>query len=174
MLPTIEKECSEFINNSNNYNLIKSFPKEYEGFRKVKVRKRNVNEIISAIFDKGLYNNKNITARSIFVTGESGYQYPPPNSNLEPFYIFPINGFKFKYNPIVSNINQQYNFILEKTLKIISPDVAIDMFSESLHDSYYSDNLEQAIKSGAELMIYNIPYFYAIKKSVVDTIKLQY
>ena len=170
MLPTINKECSDFLNKSNNLLLLKSLPKDKEGFRKVKVRQRNIKEIFQNIFDKGLYNSKSITPRSVQAIGENGYS-DPQNDNLEPFYIFPINGFKYFYNPIVKNSQEQYSKLINKSLNIIDRDTIIDMFSESIKESYVSDNLYNGIAQGAEIIIYNIPYFYAIRKTVFDDLK---
>ena len=170
MLPTIKIECSEFLIKSNNNFILKSLPKTTEGFKKVKVRQRNVKELFREIFDRGLHNNKTFTSRAVYAVGENGY-IPSNDETLEPFYIFPINGFKFYYNPVVQNTEQQYTKILDKSLKIIDKDTVIEMFSENIKDSYTSENLIDGIKTGSEIIIYNIPYFYAVRKTVLDDIK---
>jgi hypothetical protein len=167
-IPTILNECSDFLQASNNLPLLRNLSSQNDGFKKVKVRKKNTNEIFIQAFNQSFSTHKNIFQRSIFANGELSFA-PSIDETLEPFYVFPINGYKFLYNPVVTNSLHQYKDDIQRMLNTVkNTEVAIDMFSSVIKQSYISENLSSGIKVGAEIIIYGIPYYYAIRKSLVD------
>lgn len=166
-LPTLRKECSQFLKESNNLPLLKNLRIEDDGFRKVKVRKKNTNAIFIEAFNMSFSNHKNIFQRSIFANGEKSFTTSKDN-HLEPFYIFPINGYQFVYNPIVSNALEQYKNDVTNLIEKVSIPVAVDMFSKVITQSYVGEDMARGINVGAEIIIYGIPYYYAVRKSLVD------
>ena len=168
MLPTIKHECSQFLKECNNLFLLKNLPKINDGFKRVKVRIKNKNEIVIEAFNKSFSNHKNIFQRSIFANGESSFKESEDKS-LEPFYIFPIDGYKFIYNPAVTDAFNDYKKSIKNIMPIVtSNEVIVDVFSTLIKENYISNNLTDGIKVGAEIIFYNIPYYYAIRKSIVD------
>lgn len=167
LLPTLYKECSQYLKESKGRPLLKNLPSRYDGFKKVKVRKKNKNDSVIEAFNKSFSNHKNAFQRSIFANGEGSF-VQASDILLEPFYIFPINGYKYVYNPIVINFESQYKENIDSLTNNTSKSVAIDMVSMVIAQSYTNTNLSKGIKTGAEIIIYGIPYYYAIRKSLLD------
>lgn len=165
-LPTLRQECSQFLSESQDQLLLKNLPRDYEGFKKVKVRKKNVNELFVDAFNRSFSEHKNLFQRAIFANGESSFV--SKMDGIEPFYVFPINGYKFIYNPVVSNAFEQYKGDVNYLLQKVSKTAAVDMFSKVIKESYISSNLSNGIQVGAEIIFYNVPYYYAIRKSLLD------
>lgn len=155
------------MSESNNLPLLKNLPVTYDGFRKVKVRKKNTKEVFTEAFNRSFEFHKHLVNRAIFANGESSFT-PSTDEKLEPFYIFPIDGYKFVYNPVVSNALEQYKRSIDNSLAILELNAAVEMFSSVIKQSYISDDLQRGISIGAEIIIYDIPYYYAIRKSLVD------
>lgn len=166
-LPTLYQECSQYLKESNRLPLLKNLPTCYDGFKKVKVRKKNKHDAVMEAFNKSFPQHKHAFQRSIFANTEYTF-IPSTDSSLEPFYIFPINGYKFVYNPQVNNFSNQYGQNLQNLINNVSKLVAIDMVSIGITQSYTDKNLYRGMKEGAEIIIYGIPYYYAIRKSLVD------
>lgn len=167
LLPTIKKECSQFLEESNNKPLLKNLSVNNDGFKKIKVRKKKTKDIFTESFNIAFPTHKDIFQRSIFANGERGFVESAIHET-EPFYIFPINGYKFLYNVEVHASSIEYKELLEKFTQKVTEQSTIDIFSKIIRTNYINTNLENGILSGAEIIIYGIPYFYAIRKSLVD------
>ncbi len=167
LLPTIKKECSQFLHESNNVPLLKNLSVKYNGFKRVKVRKKNKQDVFTESFNLAFPEHSNIFQRSVFANGENGFSLID-NNELEPFYIFPINGYKFMYNVEVKNSAMEYKELLDRFLVQVTKQATIEIFSEIIKKNYIYDNLELGIRSGSEIIFYGISYFYAIRKSLVD------
>lgn len=166
MLPTIEKECSQFLEQSFGYPLLKNLPSNTDGFRKVKVRKRNQTGMIYNLFDSTFKEDySQILQRCVFAYGEQGLELP--SEDTEPFYIFPIDGYKFMYAENVISTTDNYKNVLDLLLETIG-DTAIETLQDVLKYQYKHDKLYEALTEQSEIIIYNIPYFYAIRKTLVD------
>lgn len=161
MIPTINKECSNFLNLSKGNYLIKYLKSEGEGLRKVKVRRKKWNSEFVEVFNSAFPEYNEILQRSIITSHE------PNISDGEAFYIFPIDGFKFLYNPNVKDIVKTYKEIFLK-LKLIFSDESSTFMNDILKNGYMSDKLDYAINENSQIIIYNIPYYYALRKSLVD------
>ena len=88
--------------------------------------------------------------------------------NVEPFYVFPANGFKFLYSKEVDNSTENYKQVFESILDTVGEASGKDIFTDLLRFTYISENLANGIESGAEIIIYGIPYYYAIRESQID------
>jgi hypothetical protein len=168
-LPTLQSECADFMHEASGAMLLKNLPKTYDGFRKVKIRKRNVNEVFVEAFNRSFADHKNLFQRAMFANGASSFV--ARNDDTEPFYVFPINGYRFIYNPIVTNAFKQYKSDVDYLSKKISRAATVDMFAKVIKQSYVSDDLQHGIQTGAEIIIYGVPYYYAIRKSLLDDFK---
>lgn len=156
MIPTITEECFQFLKESNGKYLIKNLPRDYMGFTKVKVRiRKQKNDFINGV-------NKAFESKRHEFYGSSIFAYSSEKllteeSGKEPFYVFPIDGYKFVYNPQVSNIDKELNV----------PDLK-GMVSDIVNVSYKTDKLNEALSEDCEILVYNVPYYYAVRKSLVQ------
>lgn len=131
---------------------------------RIKVRFHKRHDQFVEIFNNALlkkYNTNNIHQRCIFANGPDSFT-PAPGTT--PYYVFPIDGYKFLYSRGISDANEQ----LRETLETLS--VAMenenDEVSRVMYDllqyTYESTDLEQGIVEGCEIVVYNIPYYFAI------------
>jgi hypothetical protein len=167
MIPTIQTECSEFLFESVGHPLIKNLPKDSEAFRKVKVRKKKQTEIITSVFNETFKDDHSqILQRSIFAHGADAFISSDDN-HLEPFYIFPIDGYRYMYAPNVLSTTENYRATLDLLMETLG-DNAIDTFQEVLKYHYRHDKLYEALTGNSEIIIYDIPYYYAIRRSIIE------
>lgn len=168
MLPTIKDECSQFLLESYGFPLLKNLPTHQDGFRKVKVRKKKKvqNELIEA-FNDTFHEHNDLMQRSVFAHGMNGFD-PLVDGIVEPFFIFPINGYKFLYSENVSNTTEGYKDTLS-TLITNYGEEGIKTFKDVLKYQYSFDRLVDGLASNSEIIVYDIPYYYAIRYSLVES-----
>jgi hypothetical protein len=168
ILEPIKIHCTQFLDESGGFPVVKNLPQTYEDFQKVKVRKRKHTNTFSSMFN-GAFKNEmtDLRERSIFANGIAASECDIMES-VEPFYVFPINGFKFLYSKEVDNSTENYQQVFESILDKLGEESGKDMVSDLLRFSYISENLSAGIHSGAEIIIYGIPYYYAIRESRID------
>lgn len=167
MLPTIQKKCSQFLRESQGFPLLKNLPITGEGFRKVKVRKKKnlKNEIIDA-FNETFNEHSELMQRAIFAHSMSSFE-PSISMDVEPFYIFPIDGYKFLYAEGVGNTTQIYKTTLNTLIENYG-EKGIKTFQQVLKYQYSFEKLIEGLASNTEIIIYDIPYYYAIRYSLVE------
>lgn len=172
MLPTLSYECAEFLLESRGKPLLKNLPRFREGFTKIKVRhQRNIDPFLET-FNAAFANEKTkLMHRAIIAQGESSF-VPSDDPKLEPFYIFPIDGFKYMYNPNAATA-MEYKETFDKLHSNVG-NSAPDILQMLLKHDYVFDKLEEGISSGSEIIFYGIPYYFALRKSIVDDYKLFY
>lgn len=165
----IIKECSEFIKESKGNPLIRYLPTDGEHQRKVKVRKKKKNSSFDLLFNTVFSKHPDLRQRCIFANGLKGLKDVEPfiEEGTEPFYVFPINGFKFMYSSSVYYSSTQYKDTFDQIAEVIGESDAMETLSEVLKYDYVSEDLLKGIKQGCEIIIYGIPYFYAVRKSSV-------
>jgi hypothetical protein len=126
------------------------------GFTKVKVRvNKQKDEFIKRINDAFEDKRHEFYGSSIFAY--SNESLLTKESNREPFYVFPIDGYKFVYNPQISNLKEELNV----------PELE-DMVEDIVNVSYKTDPLNEALDQDCEILVYNVPYYYAVRKSLVE------
>jgi hypothetical protein len=146
--------------------LLKNLPKYRDGFIKVKVRQKRVrNRFIDTFNDAFKTERTNLIQRAVFAYGETGLLSAPEDS-LEPFYIFPVDGYKYLYNPLSAS-TEEYESTLNKLLENVG-ETAPDLFQQMLKYDYISDNLAEGISKGSEIIIHGIPYYFALRKTIID------
>ncbi len=164
MLPTIVNECGLFLLESKGKPLIKSLPRHSDGFRKVKVRKKKIKEEFEESFNKSFFTEfDEIRNRAVFCNGSQ-----PVNQELEQFYVFPIDGYRFMYSPEVTNSTELYKDTFDKLIRTAGRNNGMDIFTDMLQLSYTYDDLPKAIDLGCEIIIYDISHYYAIRASLID------
>ena len=162
MLPdTIIRECSQFLSETNGTPLIRTLPIVGEGFRKVKLRKRNRYTEQSEVFFDKAFSDRQVELR---LRSMIAHSIPPVDiaDELELFYVFPINGYKILYN---KNVND-YREYASTLAPIIATSVAEELLTQLFEYTYEDDDINDAILAGAEILIYNISYYYAVRASL--------
>lgn len=160
--------CSQFFIESCRLPLLKNLARSYGDFDKVKVRKRkgesgDFTETFNEAFEK---QHPGLRQRAIFSNGPSTFQ-PIYNENIEPFYVFPINGYKFMYSREVENSGQEYKQVFDTLFEEFGEEKGNEVLTDLLRFTYTSNTLNEGIESGSEIIVYGIPYFYAIRASSV-------
>jgi hypothetical protein len=153
-------ECGDFIAQSNGLPLRKYLPTTYNDVHKVKVRKKQKKDEFTAVFNEAFDEEVHqIRQRAVFAN-----DVQPNDADVEPFYILPPNGFSFLYSTEVTNSSKQYQSVFESILDVDDGET----FKELLKFTYTSDHLYEGLAAGAEIIIYNIPHFYALRESTHD------
>lgn len=163
-LELIKSKCNQFIKESGGHPIVKNLPNTYENFQKVKVRKRKHSNVFSNTFNGAFSDElKNLRERAVFVNG-----FITIEENLDPFYIFPVNGYSYLYSKEVENSTKNYKHVFESIFEQLGEESAKDVFTDLLRFTYLSEDLAIGIESRAEIILYGIPYYYAIRESYVD------
>lgn len=167
MIKILSQECSEFVLESYPYPLLKNLPTTKDGFIKLKIRhKKNKKYLESKTFN--IFNNA-LEKYHEKIAFKALYAYPleslENSVGTEPFYIFPTNGYQYIYNPLVKSSVVEYN----NTLSKLDSDNLEAVFTDIIRDSYYNKNLKSGIINGSEIIFFNIPYYYAIRKSLIES-----
>lgn len=158
--------CTDFLNESNGLPLLKNLPLNYNDLHKVKVRwKKSVNTFSEAFNHAFKHEQDGLRQRAIFTNGAGSLQEAADNQ--EPFYIFPIDGYKYTYSKEVENSSEEYKKTFDAVFEQFGNDKgqAIDIITELLKFTYTNNNLREGIEQGAEIIIYNIPFYYAVRVS---------
>jgi hypothetical protein len=135
----------------------------------VKVRKRkgetgDFTETFNEAFEA---QHPGLRQRAIFANGTTSFQ--PANTNeSQPFFIFPIDGYKFMYSREVENSGHEYKQVFETLFEQFGEEKGNEVLTDLLRFTYTSKNLNEGIESGSEIIIYGIPYFYAFKVCATD------
>ena len=160
IINNIINDCSEFLVNSKGQPLYKTFDNFIEPYGKIKVRlKRDKEPDINSSFEKS-FKHKKLRQRAIFTTSIP--------SSIDDFYVFPIDGYKILFSNQIKNSSEDNQKILANLIETMNDiDLAKDTFNDLLSFTYKSDNLFDGIDHGAEIIIYNIPYYYIINSNEV-------
>lgn len=140
----IRDSCYEFLKESNGYPVFKQLPEQYGVCSKVKVRHKP-NLILEQFFKKTVMQDCSTLVES----------YSMPIAGAHNYWIFPINGYKYIYNPLIADYKSKVNQILD-----ITSDK--DVILELIGDLYNSNNLITALTCETEILWYKISHFYAV------------
>lgn len=167
MIPTISEECSEFLTLSKGQPLTRFLKKEGNGLRRIKVRWKKSklweSEFIHT-FNSSFPQYKDILHRSVLASKNPDVS--EMNEDEEPFFIFPINNFKFCYNPNITNITKTYEKLYENLNDFFSEE-SVNIFHDLIRTGYVFSELDEGIEKNSQVIIYNIPYYYALRASLV-------
>jgi hypothetical protein len=166
-LANINQQCMSFIQQCGNIPLYKSLPRNYTDIHKVKVRQRKRHSNFSQTFNHA-FDQHNLRQRAIFANGVGSYVQEEDSDN-EPFYVFPINGFKFMYCDEVDNSTDNYKQVFDTILDTFGRERGTDMIAELLRFNYKTDSILDGICSGSEVILYDIPYYYAVREASVHS-----
>lgn len=163
------EQCSKFFTESKGLPLLKNLATTYADFDKIKVRKKkNINEFNETFNEAFEKKHPGIRQRAIFANGVTSFQ-PLHENNLEPFYIFPINEYKFMYSKEVENSGEEYKKVFDTLFETFGETKGNEVLTDLLRFTYTSESLHEGIGSGSEIIIYGVPFFYATKVSSVES-----
>lgn len=153
--------CTQFLKESEGLPLLKGLPTAaYSSFAKIKVRHRKQKGAFTETFNNALDVIK-LRQRAIFANSPTQkYQY----------YIFPTNKYRFVYSEEVQDSGEEYKNVFESLLDKFdqNPEKAIAITTDLLKYTYTDKNLAEGIQRKSEIIIYNVPFYYAVKQSIVN------
>ena len=163
----LNTRCSQFICESGTIPLLKNLPVSYEDFHRVKVRKRKIDDEFDNVFNEAFCDEVyQLRQRAMFANGPDSFEVAV-DERSEPFFVFPIDGFKFMYSSEVKNSNDDYKAVFETIVERCGDD-SLDMVTDLLKFTYTHERLCEGLENGCEIIIYNIPFYYALRASTVD------
>lgn len=149
--------------------LIKAMPDNGEDVKRVRVRKKKRKDPLSKKFNiafDDLYHN--LHGRSVFCNGKHAEKC---ERNNVLYYVFPVDGFKYLYNPEV-DFHGDYLEMYQTLDGILDTEHKNKIFVDVIRYSYLKDNpstLSEALLDKKEIIIYNIPCYYSIKVETVES-----
>lgn len=161
----IKNDCSKFITESNGIPVYKTLPNNYSDLHRVKVRFKRKEDAVSGVFDKAFINETySLSNRSVYAYPHIPQSNLRLESNLDLFYIFPIDGYKFLYSKEVVNATNDYKSVIDTVFNTFDNcNEAIDIVTDLIKYTYNAKNLYEGLTSSAEIIFYNIPYYYAVR-----------
>lgn len=165
-LRILKTRCSQFLEDSNSLPLLKNLPETYGDFHKVKVRKRKGEDDFTETFNEAFEEeHTDLWQRAVFANGLTSFE--PEDGDFETFFIFPINGYKYMYCAEVENSSQEYKQVFDNIFEEFGSEKGQDVITDLLRFTYVQEELDKGIETGAEIVIYNIPFYYAIRTSSI-------
>lgn len=163
--------CSQFLSDSDGHPLYKRLVPTYGNFSRVKIRyspnkkQEAVIEAVDRAF-KDKFGISDIHRRALFAT--SLIPTISEGDNLNNYYIFPVNGYQYLYNSEIStpeNRKQTFTDLFENFSNEITS--CQEVISQLVDYSYTNTNLVNGIERGSEIIIFNIPHYFAINTNTV-------
>lgn len=165
-LHLLNERCSQFIRESQGSPLLKNLSSKYSDVQKVKVRRKKGEEFDEAFNEAFEDKLRDLRQRAIFANGIDSFL--AEDGDLEPFYVFPIDGYRFLYSKEVTNSGHSYKAVFDSLFETFGEDEGGDIITSLLRFTYVSETLHEGIELGSEIICYNIPFYYAVRESVVD------
>lgn len=158
----IQQHCGRFIAESAHIPLYKALPSTYGDVHKVKVRLKRSTNPVGDIFNEAFSKNThNLQGKAVF-----GYVTPPVVAEgLDLFYIFPTDTYQYLYSKEVTNSSQNYKQVVDTLIEAFDVDKATSIVTDLLTYTYNATNLIEGLQSKSEIILYNIPCYYAVKVS---------
>jgi hypothetical protein len=160
-LDQLVNTCSQYVIESCGNPLLKNLSNSYNIIDKVKIRQRKgmdetMSEAYSTAFEfKSLYN------RALFTNGLKSIQ-PPTSNDIITYYVFPVNGYEYLYNPEVMNSSLEYKTIFDLLFHENHTGDSVSVITDLLKFQYKHTDLAEGIQSGTEIIFYSIPQFYVV------------
>lgn len=162
----VRRDCSRFLREAHDLPLLKALPSGYTNFKKIKVRKKKsqINTPLNRVFrntvgidlyETTMFASKNTSINDTF--------------NMDLFYVFPVDKYKFLYSLEVKNTSISYGTLLETLTEVMGSTSSEQVVSELIELNYVQDNLADGIKSGSEIVFFGIPKYYAVRCSVFNS-----
>jgi hypothetical protein len=167
----IIKECSQFIKESQGKPLVKFLPAKGSDSRRIKVRWKKSDSRFNELFNSVFSEQSDLRNRCILSHGKTSLAFLPESndSELAAFYVLPINGYQYLYSSSIFDSKDTFSGTLSRLYEQMGAEQAESMFTDILKFNYTSENLAEGIDHGCEIIIYGIPYYYAIRTSTVKS-----
>lgn len=157
----ISSECSQYLAESDGLPLMKVLSSSYAIHQKIKVRYRHDNiKILDEAFKQQC---KNISQRAVFT-----YTASPDHiaETDEPYYVFPTNGYRYVYDAGQFGTSKDYQIMVTALLERLENQTqAYDIVADLLRYNCCSTQLRNGVSAGANIIIYSVPHYFAIKQS---------
>jgi len=161
-LSALGEQCSCFIEESNGLPIFKALPDGYSDVQKVKARRRNMRTSFADTFNEAFAEHiSSLCQRAVYAYGLNVVE--EADENLDPFYIFPIDGYRYLYSTEVERSSDDYKQVFEMMFDQFGADKGKEVITDLIKFSYNSTNLAEGIERGSEIIFYNIPYYYAVR-----------
>ena len=166
-LKTIHIKCEIFLEESHGLPLYKNLSTNYGDFQKVKVRSKKATDTYVDTFNEAFSEELfNLHQRAVFANGYESFEPADPITEaLEPFYIFPVNGYRYMYSAEVENSTHDYKHLFDNLFEQFGNNGGRDVATDLLKFSYRHERLFEGIERGSEIIIYNLPCYYAMRTS---------
>lgn len=160
---TLQTECSVFFAESDGLPLYKTLPESYSDFHRVKVRHVKRHDTYSDSVDMAFESErKHLSQRAIYTSGNA-----PATIDRTSFYVFPTNGFNFLYNTAITETDENHLKAFDEICEKFGDKRGCELFADVLKFAYTPRNLLEGMKSGAEIIVYGIPSYYALRVNSV-------
>lgn len=155
----LKANCSQFIEEAASNPLFKSLPTSYQDVQRVKARLQKKKTELTEVYNKA-FNHSNIRQRAVFA-----YAIPPALlEDTDTFYVFPVNGYKYLYCKEVTDSNSDYKRVVDTLFEQFNDtEKATEIITDLLKYTYLTENLRDGIVAKAEIILYNIPQYYAVR-----------
>lgn len=162
----IQESCPQYLQESAGLPLLKALPCSYANLQKVKVRLQKHKDSVNEVFDKAFGNQfLNLRQRAIYTNA----RVPQLVEGFEPFLVFPIDGYSYLYSKEVANSGKDYQHIIETLVETMTDQQQVnEIIIDILKKTYSMEHLSEGIQSDSEVIFYGIPYYYAVRASVVQ------
>jgi hypothetical protein len=166
-LEALRLECDQFVTASGGYPTRKALPTSYQNIQRVKVRQQKRADAVTFVFNEAFSDVRNLRQRAVIT-----HETPTITPNLEPFYVFPINGYKFLYSKEVRDSSAEYKEVIDTVFeRFANTEQAAEIITDIVKYTYTNDNIIEGVRHGAEIIFYNIPYYYAVRQSAFPDYK---
>lgn len=165
----IAERCTQFLSEAKGHPLLKNLPTAYSDVHKVKCRKRNIRGEFADTFNEAFSDRSiAIAQRAVFANGETSF-VESVQPDQEPFFIFPVNEYRYLYSREVNSSSTDYKQVLEVMFQQFGSDKGKNIVTEVLKFTYEHQNLCEGISKGCEIVFYNIPHYYGVRVSSTKT-----
>ena len=169
LIDDIKLDCSNYLNNDYKFLLTKYLPNHYSDVQKVKVRLHKEKTPIDNIFNNAFEGHQQKLIQRSIITNTKNISN---KDNLDEFCVFPINGYKFLYNREINNFNVNITNTIATLDNTMINTATCDLVIDLLKLTYSSQNIHEGILSKSEIIIYNIPYYYVIRKNKIHNFNI--
>lgn len=156
----IQADCAQYLCESQQHMTYRMLPRTYSDVQRVKVRQQKRTDFVTQVFNEAFSDVHNLRQRSVIA---QSYQ-PTPTETHEPFYVFPLNGYKYVYSKEVKDSSSEYKHMIDVMIEQLNnDDVATEIISDVVKYTYTNAMLSEGMRAGAEIIFYNIPSYYAVR-----------
>ena len=168
-LSLIQSQCEQFFEEAGNTPLYKNLPSTYDDLHKVKVRQRKAKDTLDHQTFNAAFESQHhkLRERAIFAHGISSLVEATEYD--EPFFVLPIDGFQYVYSPEIKNSDNNYKQVIEMFYENFGQAEGTKLAVDMIRFSYLHEKLQSGIKNGSEIIVYNIPYYYAARADAFES-----